>query len=94
MIRVPGEFAAAHRLAGFSLADLDDVLAGRLGPKVVVVLDHAVNVGARQVQVVGELADCVLRIPSRARHNRLQDLHEHLWPCIESLRSSRHELGL
>jgi hypothetical protein len=45
-----GEFVAAHRLAGFRPAELDDMAARRGLAIIVIEADNAVNLGARQVE--------------------------------------------
>jgi hypothetical protein len=45
---------AAHRLAGLGPADLDDVAAGGLAAVVMIEGNDAMNLGARQVQRLGQ----------------------------------------
>ena len=51
------ETLAAHRLAGFGAADLQDVGALRLGLEVVVEVHDADNLGARKLELVRHQRD-------------------------------------
>jgi hypothetical protein len=46
-----GQFVAAHGLAGFGLADLDDLATGRRLSEIVVERDDAVDFGAGKIQL-------------------------------------------
>ncbi len=67
------ERARAHRLARLGAAQVQGVLPDRMGPKEVVERDHAMNLGARQVQHVGDDADRGLRHVADLVLNRMQN---------------------
>src|SRR5690606_18902090 len=79
-----GELAAAHRLAGFRLADLHYFAPRRSGAEIVIKANHPVDVGAGYVQLVCNLAKRRLIEVGIAIDESMQDLHQQLRPGAEA----------
>ena len=58
---MPLERRGPHRLARFGAAQVHDVPAAALGAEIVIESDHAVDLGPRQVELLGDQADRVRR---------------------------------
>ena len=63
----------ADRLAGLGAAQVDHVPAAALGAEVVIESDHAVNFGARQVELIGDQTDRVRRHEPEGILHRVQN---------------------
>jgi hypothetical protein len=79
-LRVRGERIAPHRLARLRLADRDDVPTGRLGTKMVVERDDAVDLGTREVEPALHVRD-----------RRERDVSERLLHGVEHRHQRRFE---
>src|SRR5262249_49851096 len=68
-----GKRFASHALAGFGPADLDHVPAVRLPAEVVIEADHALHVGTREVQHIGNDDDGLVVDMAETVIDRMQD---------------------
>src|SRR5262245_13040343 len=61
LLGMPDQAAAAHRLAGFRAADLDDMATRRLTPEIMIEGENAMHLGARPVHCRRQPARRVVR---------------------------------
>ena len=66
----------SDRLAGLAAAQRDGVRGRRLGAEVVVEADHAVHLGDREVQHVGDRLDVLAGDVAELLHHLVQDRHQ------------------
>ena len=63
----------ANRLAGFGAAQMHHVPAAALGAEIMIEADHAMHFGARQVQLLRDELDRILRNEPQGLLNRMQN---------------------